>query len=1651
MNSFKLFNRTNKNVNESNNLNGIETKEKSHSKSTHKIIINTSPSHINIKSTIDKSIEENKNNNQNKNQNINEYSVNENAKVNKENVSNIDISIKNKENKAEKVSKKEKSKKQKKKEKKKNKKNKKNKLNNDQNQLLSPTSSKSSTKSHFTEESVHHSSSLSKKDIITGKYTGKQSVRKQLVIPNDNIQPEILVKSYNESTQFQKDSLNDIKEKQSRIGNSSDEKTDNNIDKEIYISKSGISLTRPVRRESRIIGLKNNGDPIQIKENNAIIAEEDMENINTTPSTPTITPNKETSKDHLFRFNFDKDSVLNLPICLGMATPSSPAFSSITPINGNACYNNSLGDEFVSSFFADEDASNGEDNQFTANSFKLEYMLREEKQENIDNKNISKLHDVTENNQADQEPVSEVKEREVPLEFDIHNVAEERHTEESKYKTGKQKPSKGSKKKGKKANPSLSVNTKLAQNISFSNSNSSVSTASLKAPQRSVHSSNSAISETKKAWHSVRKFFGKNKSNNNHNNRKTYRNSFSTSIDDTVRHTYNSCNSGVTFDWDDLRRRMELEENSTVCSETLTAREFAEAIGMPIISSDEEDDLRLNAENNSSFNGNQSISNGYTGRSIYTHHSTKSSGPRLDMSIFIPPDKDEKKNKSEKRESLLNPDQVSASIKTTCSFASSTTQDYLDKLSNDTKRKVYEDSQSISNRELNLHRSRHGKFYDNDSISLSLNNERIYEFPVENMYDDTHYSHSLPYHVKMNSSPLENNHIKSKLSRSNSNNKSKLNLTTTDPRDFNGQIVKNENNKQDLTLNENKFIEQRELNVNKDNSICHQSQKSFNSSEIMKKEYPESLKSDVKSRKSCNNINNISQLEEEHSHYLSINSIREADNNSTKPKFPQSLSRRSPSFSSIRSYKTYIPPVVKSYNGEEAMVEEYQKGRFTVTKPILPPSGGHRVFIVTKDEENENGVPVTTVSSISSTPGKAALRKRSSSQPASFFNIDSDNKPFSPVHKRGNTSKMKYCPSITNPSETKAKEIVKSKEYNSLMATSQNYSNDYYTVKDHRHSITSNVVDSNKRTSSISFEITPMSTGYNNSSFIKTDTDNQDDTLSEKFILAKDESKLDKGKKDESLYSVDTNKSVSSLHKVSHSPTHTTSNVSPYSRPFKPKVSNSRFQVTYTPGALSPSNRSIHSMKSIDSSNSKVNLTKMGSRFLNDDTNSIEQNNKGNSFLSEPVTESNGRFNNSPILYNSSIEEEKIDHNPSSSSIAIKENMNKNISILNNLHQSFNNNNNNNQRTTSSLASVILDNGIRSNNSSPAISYSKISPQYGATRQTSLLTTSSVDNVHSEKISVLDNSVYSTPSTHRIHDNSNDYYNFLKYNDSYNSIYLSNSSKDNEKSENENNTLLDDMDKTEDNEILSEVDKTNDLSESSPSTPYYHNLNTPMEKPPIIPNSPISYNSISSLNNTIEENVSLFNKLPMKGNNNSNESFTIFDKDLNISGDESFHENHSDSLGRNDSKVSYNSLSTPTVKPSLLTYNNNNQSNTSIISNIGHYRSPSVSSTNSSSRFTVTKLRDNEVRSPSYSSIKVNNQRSSNLHNFTSISDNQQSSDDYISNETSNTSISSKLKPSVVVIKKPEDKSKSNGGGIVITTQSKNIGRFTVTRETIVS
>jgi len=1591
MNSFKLFNRTNKNDIVSNNLNGIEHKEKDCLKPIHKknkSNTSTLSRHHIVKTTLNNH-EENKNNNEDENEN-------ENEKENKENVVGIGLSSEkdnqhqsttNREVQIE-LPKKEKNKKMFKKEKRKNKKSKKSKTETDKKDIVS------SSKANKIESYISNSSSSSKKD-STGKYTGKQQpLHKQYESPE---KPINLIKSYDESSQFQHEH-NDIKEKQSRIVYNSDHTSDTVHEKAKYKRL----LERPERFESRNIAIINNeltSLTPNTKEDNAVIGKQN-ENSHASPSS--LTTPKEVTKESSFRFNFDKDSLLNLtfPICLGMSTPSSPAFSCITPINGAESCNHSLGGEEVDHLLCSNKEIPHGDGYSSTQSYKLSSLFTEDK--TVDNR-----QDITEQDQSSQPPEIEIRTREVPMEFipKTSDVIDEFNQEKS-YKKGKdkqnQKMSKHSKKKEKKNNVHLSINTKIDQDLAVSNSSSSMS-----SPTKGNHnmlSPNNHLSETKKkTWSSFKKLFGKK------NGRKTgYRNSLTESIDDNLRGN----NIGVMYDWEELRRRMELEENSTICTESLSAREFAEAVGIPIISSsDEEDDHRIDAESELSVGANR------TTHSLYghTHRSTKSSGPVLDMSLFIPPTEEEKKNIFAKRESTLSREIYNSSINTTSSFASSTTQDYLDRLGGDLKRKVYDDSHSVSHRELNMFngsRRLHQKISDNESLTLPIHRyDNNHAFPTVSVIDDSQFTSTEIDHTSSPSSKQ----LKLKSSWLTSSDKVKPNTITNMINDSSDNTQKI-----DKSFTENKSISQREINLK--SGISHQSHKSLCSFELMGVSHSECPKTTARNRISCNS--SLSQIEDSHAKIISKES-------SQKSEGVPSLGKRSPSISSVHSNITY---------SQDSMVQEFQKGRFTVTKPIYPNNNGHRVFIVTKDEEDENGDSITTISSISSSPQKAALRKRSCSQPAAFLSSESD--------KKATSSHLKLSSSIPENDECelcKRRNIVISSN-KPIPYTS---SSDYYS-KEHHRSATTCGGEFIRRKSTMSLDPSILNNGY--------DFENSEDNSSEHFYISKTDSKSEKGKNVPSLYSHDANKSSSSLV-----PSPTVSSLHPY----KSKKSNSRFTVTHAPVSLS-SNNSICSKKSLESSKVKV-----GQRLKNEDTNSIEQTPKHCPCLTEMETEPID-FSNRIFYNNNLIERDELGRPASNHSLCLSTsaNVSTNNGNSNYLHQSLNNVN---QRTINSISSVLTENGIHSNVSSPALSSAKRSPYHNGIKPLSIVTTSSVDtnigtnlnndiNIHvknisnstnndsnndsSEKSNPLETSSYSAHSQ-KIIDNNSDYYNFFKYNDSYNSIVLSCYSRDNDKSEKETTeNILDAMDKTEDNEVLSEMDKTNDLSESSPSTPYYHHISTQMEKPPVVPNSPISYRSISSMNNNnaLEENTSILGKLPMKGNNSSNESFTIFDRDMNLPGDISFNEGQPISLTRQSSKGS--SLTTPTLKSSHVV--SKNTSSLSMRSNLGHYRSPSTSSTNTngSSRFTVTR-ESNDAHSPSYSASKA--RRLSNLHSFTPIMNDQSSLNDSTTQSTTSTvASSSKLKPSIVVIKDPDEKSIIVSGTVTTSTESKNIGRFTVTRETII-
>jgi len=480
---------------------------------------------------------------------------------------------------------------------------------------------------------------------------------------------------------------------------------------------------------------------------------------------------------------------------------------------------------------------------------------------------------------------------------------------------------------------------------------------------------------------------------------------------------------------------------------------------------------------------------------------------------------------------------------------------------------------------------------------------------------------------------------------------------------------------------------------------------------------------------------------------------------------------------------------------------------------------------------------------------------------------------------------------------------------------------------------------------------------------------------------------------------------------------------------------------------------------------------------LNNDTNLVDQSSRD---LSNSIAESHVINSSSSIHYPNSTVEEKIGHHTSSSSLGLNNSISSSNGIPHHSVQHPPLNGNLNQRTVGSNFSVLTENEMRSNPSSPSVNSVKINTSHEVSKSIFIDNTNKKINInnhdqnssssihsysnrpHGERLNSIDSSVFFTPSPPKVQDTSSDYYNFFKYNDSYNSIFLSSLSKDKENLEKENNnstnyeksdqnSILGEIDKTESNELLTEMDKNNtSLSESSSPTPYYHRSASPLEKPPVVPNSPSSNKSpfFSSLNNALEENEVLVDRLPMKGCNDSNESFAIIEKDLNITGDTNIGE--VPSLFRRNSKTSsISSLATPTIKSSLVISNNTSSNNLSRISkpnpNLGHYRTPSVSSTNTngSSRFTVIR-ESNEKHSPNYSSANI---RYSNVHNSSLFSSN-----DSISNLSSSVP-SSKLKPSVVVIQNTEeDKTKSNGNSSMTTSiQSTNVGRFTVTRETVIS
>jgi len=567
--------------------------------------------------------------------------------------------------------------------------------------------------------------------------------------------------------------------------------------------------------------------------------------------------------------------------------------------------------------------------------------------------------------------------------------------------------------------------------------------------------------------------------------------------------------------------------------------------------------------------------------------------------------------------------------------------------------------------------------------------------------------------------------------------------------------------------------------------------------------------------------------------------------------------------------------------------------------------------------------------------------------------------------KKSNASLLKFGSSIPDLSDLS----MHANKSNSLMTSrSQVFSNN-----DNCSSIISE-----RRKSTMSLDPSLLNNNY--STMVKEVIEGHHDCITDHYELSESDSKLNKGSHNKSSSNSSLNPQVSSS-----------------SRPAKGKKSNSRFQVTYTPSSstVSPSLKSVHT-NSPSSKPVKPNIS------------SIDQTTRG---LSKSFTESSEMVNH----YFS--EEERIGHQASNSSSAISSPATSPIvSPLHSLRQPINSNIN--QRTVCSISSLLTENGNSSysNSQSPPLNGVRINSNYEASKPISIVNSSTYDNApHNERLNSMDSSFF-PPTPPKVQDTSSDYYNFFKYNDSYNSIFLSSLSKEKEKINNKNDSdnnkstqnILDELNKTEDNEILTEMDKNVDLSESSSLSPYNQRTRStsPLEKPPVLPNSPIS---------NIESN---------------------------ITGDDSYHEipTHSRKASKASSIVS--STTSPTVRPS-----NTNTSNASKKSRL--YRSPSVSSTttNGSSRFTVIR-ESNEKHSPSFSASKVVSKKYSNIHSSPLISPS-----DSTSSANSLSIPSSKLKPSMVVIQGSDDKPKSNSGTVTTSTQSTNVGRFTVTvtRETIIS
>ncbi|ORX45197.1 hypothetical protein BCR36DRAFT_585809 [Piromyces finnis] len=101
---------------------------------------------------------------------------------------------------------------------------------------------------------------------------------------------------------------------------------------------------------------------------------------------------------------------------------------------------------------------------------------------------------------------------------------------------------------------------------------------------------------------------------------------------------------------EELELKLKSETEKNICSDKLTAKEFAAEVGIIPINEEDEDSnsvksSHLNNVTYSSFFTNNGIQN--------TYNSTKSYGPRLDMSLFDPPNKISSENLNESKKTII--------------------------------------------------------------------------------------------------------------------------------------------------------------------------------------------------------------------------------------------------------------------------------------------------------------------------------------------------------------------------------------------------------------------------------------------------------------------------------------------------------------------------------------------------------------------------------------------------------------------------------------------------------------------------------------------------------------------------------------------------------------------------------------------------------------------------------------------------------------------------------------------------------------------------------------------------------------------------------------------------------------------------------------